>query len=151
MKKVINLETNTIDFTFGEEGNESSVSVVTSDFSEEIIAHATLHGLSQKIGDSAAAAKKLAEAEGETRNLEEIRQACVLECITNLQENGWTAPRQAGEGSTRKRKTVSAKLDGVKANLLSIPAGKERNKAHDTMVSLMGLSAPILTKEELAA
>lgn len=92
--KSVNLEQGTIDFDFGDAGKRA---INVRDFKPETVAHATLHGFSQVLGDSyASAAKKMAE--GETI------EACSLRLfesrLKGLNE-GWTT-RGTGEGAVRE-------------------------------------------------
>ena len=97
MKKLINLKTQSVTFTF--EGLEP-ITLGLAGISEDTITHATLHGLSQKIGDNAAISKS--EENGWTVT-EEMRRGAVMEMMEQLKTVGWNAAartRKAPQNAT---------------------------------------------------
>jgi hypothetical protein len=92
--KSVNLEAGTVEFDFGDAGKRV---INVKEFKPETVAHATLHGFSQVLGDSyASAAKKMAEGES--------IEACSLRLfesrLKGLNE-GWTT-RGTGEAVARE-------------------------------------------------
>lgn len=87
----------------GESGKE--LEFATSDLSDEIKANLLMHGLSQKLGDSAASVKaKLKDGLGREPTDEELISA-VVEAINgswkNLENGDWKASRGEGEAKPR--------------------------------------------------
>lgn len=86
MKKQINIEARTVTFTF--EDGLVPVTVGLDQFNESVTLHATLHGLSQKIGDAAAISKS--EENGYVVT-EGMRQQAVVGMIDQLLAGDWNA------------------------------------------------------------
>lgn len=86
MKKQINIEARTVTFTF--EDGLAPITLGLDQVSESVALHATLHGLSQKIGDAAAIQKS--EENGFTVT-EAMRQSAVDAMIQQLIAGDWNA------------------------------------------------------------
>lgn len=86
--KVIDLESKVVEFTFA---GDAPIAVALSDFSEETLTHATLHGLSQKLGDSYGGTK------GDVAEAKKRFEAT----LAQLKAGNWIAAR--GEGETKPR------------------------------------------------
>ncbi len=91
-KKIVNLETATVEFDFTKDGGEK-LAVALSELPAEIVQRLALHGLSQKGGDSYAAAKNQA-------NPVAWAQEQVKGIIESLKKGVFNAGR-TGEGTAR--------------------------------------------------
>lgn len=86
MKKQINIEARTVTFTF--EDGLAPITLGLDQVPESVVLHATLHGLSQKVGDAAAIQKS--EENGFTVT-EAMRQSAVTAMIDQLVGGDWNA------------------------------------------------------------
>lgn len=75
-------------------GGEVTVNV--ENLTDEIIAKLVIHGLRQKVADAAASAKKLSEADDETRDKAVIASDLMEKVRKNLEAGEWGAERGAG-------------------------------------------------------
>jgi hypothetical protein len=89
MKKLIDIAGTSVSFTF--EGLDT-VTLRTSEIKPEVATHAMLHGLSQKIGDSAAISKT--EENGYVVT-EAMRREAVLQMVAQLTAGDWNAKVRA--------------------------------------------------------
>lgn len=86
MKKQINIDNKSLTFSFAEADIDTIILPIDT-LTDEILGRATLHGLSQKIGDSAASHKN-----------EYDRHDAIVDCIAQLKEGKWN--RKAGGGTS---------------------------------------------------
>jgi hypothetical protein len=90
MKKSTNQLNGIVEFTF--EGDLPKVTVVAADLDAVVREHAMLHGLSQKIGDSAAISKT---EENGYMVTEAMRRDAVLQMVAQLTAGDWNAKVRA--------------------------------------------------------
>ena len=90
MKKITDTKTQSVTFTF--EDGLNPITIGLHALPEDLITQAALHGLSQKIGDSAAIPKT---AENNYTVTEQMRYDNVLAMVTQLESGSWNAPTRA--------------------------------------------------------
>jgi hypothetical protein len=95
--ETFNAELN-IQAVLGVTSREQTVEIDLTKLSDEILAQAIIHGLTQKIADAAAGAKKLSEAEDETRSVDEITYDLMSKVVTQLTNGDWGRTRGAASG-----------------------------------------------------
>ena len=76
----------------------AAVTIDITELSPELIGQLALHGLRQKVADAAAGAKKVSEAEGETRNKTDIAFDLMSKVKVNLESGTWGATRGESSG-----------------------------------------------------
>jgi len=82
---------------------EQTVTLALAKLPEGLIAKAVLHGLTQKISDAAASAKKIAD-ESDDMTVEEATVSLMTTIVATLEGGSWGRERGAGSGlSARDR------------------------------------------------
>ena len=95
MKKVINTVAQSVTFTF--DGDLAPVVITCDTLSDDVILHAQLHGIAQKIGDNAAISKS---ADNGYTVTEAMRRAAVVEMAEQLRGGAWNAKREGANMAT---------------------------------------------------
>lgn len=80
---------------------EQSVNLAVDKLSADIIARAVLHGLTQKVADAAAGAKRLAE-ESENMTVEEATVSLMQGVVDTLEGGSWGRERGAASGLSER-------------------------------------------------
>lgn len=95
---------------------EQTVTLALDKLPEGLIAKAVLHGLTQKISDAAAGAKRVAE-ESDDMTLEEATVSLMTAVVETLEGGSWGRERGAGSGISARdrmaRKIVGAWFRGA--------------------------------------
>ncbi|NNW55460.1 MULTISPECIES: hypothetical protein [unclassified Roseobacter] len=117
--------------TFDVSAGGSSVTVKVSALTEELIARLVLHGLRQKVADAAASAKKLSEADDETRDKMTIAGDLMSKVATTLERGEWGVERGAGgSADPLDRFRLAIVRDQMKR-----PGNEDVKKAYDAIAS----------------
>jgi hypothetical protein len=102
--------------TFDIAARGKSVTVDTSKLTDDIIAKLVLHGLTQKVADAAASAKKVAEESG--GDASDIGKGMMQAVVTALEAGQWGTrqPGAAVSDEVKVRRSVVRKLFTAKAS-----------------------------------
>lgn len=101
-----------------------TVAVDVSKLTEDIVARLVVHGLTQKVADAAAGAKKIADEEG--GDIAEIAEALMQKVATRLEAGDWGAERGAGTSGDPLDKF---RVQVLKAEIKKKPSGLLAQKA----------------------
>ncbi|UCE47402.1 MAG: hypothetical protein JSW47_17605 [Phycisphaerales bacterium] len=110
-KKAADFEAQTIHFEFGEAG-ETTVAI--AELPEAIIANLAVHGLSQKLGDSYASARKATE--GTDIDPDEWCKGQVESVFGQLKEGNWTTRTPGAGGQATDLATALAEVGGIEVS-----------------------------------
>lgn len=123
----------------------AKVTVKVADLSHDIIAKLVLHGLRQKVADAAASAKKLSEADDETRDKATLAGDLMSKVVTNLEAGNWGVERTGGATADPLDRFI---LD-VMRQIINLPANAKAKATHDAMKTEDGKADNARRKEYL--
>ena len=118
MKKVINIETNSVTFSFGSEAHDD-VTVSPTSFPAAIQAMFPLHGIAAKVGDAAAIAKS---ADNGFIVTEAMRHEAVVAMVDQLNGGDWAAAKAKSHATAQSLKVAEETIRELTAQVAALKA-----------------------------